>query len=85
MCKALEEMCAEARKKGLEKGMMQYKIEQLCKKLCCGKSVEQIAGEMGEKEQVVQEFCVAAVLFAPDYDSMEVYKAWKVRSCENQV
>ncbi len=61
--KTMEMFKRDAREEGQE-----YKlVEQICKKLRKGKSVEQIADEVEEDIENVQVICSVAEAFAPDY------------------
>lgn len=60
---------------GIEKGAQRKLIEQICKKLVKGKSVETIADELEEDYSAVKSVCDIAASFAPNYDADEIFKA----------
>ncbi|MCR5801046.1 MAG: hypothetical protein K6G57_01795 [Lachnospiraceae bacterium] len=65
---AREEGLAE----GLEKGKETLLIENVCKKLRKGKSIEQIADELEEDPARIKDICDAASKFAPEYNADKV-------------
>jgi len=60
---------AEGRSEGGERKL----IDLICKKLCKGKSVEEIAEDLEEDIEGIEKICKAAREFAPDYDSDRIY------------
>ena len=61
--------------KGLEKGLEIKLIKLVCKKIINGKLPEQIADELDEAEDHIQEIYDIALKFAPDYDSEKIFDA----------
>ncbi|MCC8139495.1 MAG: Rpn family recombination-promoting nuclease/putative transposase [Lachnospiraceae bacterium] len=55
-----------------EDGKLLQLIEQVCKKLSKGKSLEQIADELEEEPAKIQQICDAAADFAPNYDTLKI-------------
>ncbi len=68
----MEERDRQIREDGVEEGKLQVLVEQVCKKLSKGKSLEQIADELEEEPAKIQQICDAAADFAPDYDTLEI-------------
>lgn len=68
-------------KEGMEQGKKfgaEYKIVELsCKKLRKGKSPEQIAVELEETPEIINDICQAAEPYKPDYNCNQVYQAWR--------
>ena len=60
---------------GIEKGETYQLVKQICKKLRAGKDTEQIALEVEESVEWVQEICDIAEHFAPEYDAQKVFEA----------
>ena len=60
---------------GIEQGEDKHLITLICKKLCKGKDVEQIADEVEEDGDRVKKICDLAERFAPDYDPDKVFEA----------
>ena len=58
----------EGREEGREEGADRHLIEQICKKLKNGKSIEIIADEVEEQVDAIRPICDAAGKYAPDYD-----------------
>ena len=63
------------RRLGLAEGKTEKLIEQVCKKLSKGKSLQIIAEELEEDPDVIEEICRAAEPFAPNYDVEAIYEA----------
>ena len=61
--------------RGLEQGETYQLVKQICKKLRAGKDTEQIALEVEESVEWVQEICDIAEHFAPEYDAQKVFEA----------
>lgn len=61
---------AEGRSEGGERKL----ISLICKKLCKGKSVEEIAEDLEEDIEGIQKICETAKEFAPDYDCDRIYE-----------
>lgn len=55
MCKAMEDWAAEERAEGRVEGREDNLVSQICKKLQKGKTMEQIADEIEETMDVVNE------------------------------
>ena len=74
----------EERTKGKEIGKVIGKdlslITLICKKLVKGKSIEAIADEVEEDEELVTEICSIAKKYLPDYDEEKIYDEWKQQS-----
>lgn len=62
---------------GISEGYERKLIEMICKKLVKGKPAETIADELEEDLSDVKSICDTAALFAPDYNTDEIYKAIK--------
>jgi hypothetical protein len=77
--KVREEALAEGRLKGVAEGLTEgyttLLIEQVCKKLKKGKSIEQIADDLEEDSHRIEEIVRAAVPFAPEYDPKQIWDA----------
>lgn len=54
-------------------------LKQVCKKLKKNKTVETIAEELEEDIVVIQQMCVVAKPFGPEYDFQQVLEAWEKR------
>ena len=52
-------------------------ISMICKKLQKGKVAAQIAEELDEELNLVQNICDVAKKCAPEYDADEVYRLYK--------
>ena len=52
-------------------------INLICKKLSKGKSIELIASEIEEDEELVKEISSIAEKYLPDYDEDIIYEEWK--------
>ena len=61
--------------RGEARGEDRHLIELVCKKLCRGKDVEQIADEVEEDITRVEMICNIAERFAPEYDTDKVFAA----------
>ena len=64
----------EERRKGEDIGAEKKLIKQVCKKLNLGQLPEQIAEDLVEDEDHIQEICNVASEFAPDYDAEKIYE-----------
>ena len=62
---------------GTEKGDLLRLINQICKKLAKGKSIETIADELEEDISVIEPICKIAEQFSPNYDSEQIYEQLK--------
>ena len=71
-----EEM-ALAKQEAKTEGESSKLIEQICKKLRKGLSPEQIAEDLEEDLNIVQDIYEVALAFAPDYDKEKVFSEWK--------
>lgn len=60
-----------------EEGKYYKLIELICKKLKRGKSPEEIAEDLEEDLETVQNICDAAVLYEPDYDVVSIYEEFR--------
>jgi len=60
-------------------GQTEKLTSQICRKLRKGKSPETIADELEEDLALVLEICHIAEAFAPEFDSDQVFDAWKKR------
>ena len=60
--------------KGLKIGTELHLIDQICKKLVKGKSIEAIADEVEEELSIVKSIYKIAEQFAPDYDPEKIYE-----------
>ena len=78
MCKAWEEQKNEGRELGREEGRelgeRQKIISLIVKKLQKDKSVEEIADDLEEKEEVIAPIYEAALSMKPDYDVEKIYE-----------
>lgn len=59
---------------GIQQGAVRKLIEQVCKKLSKGCSVEEIADIFEEDEAVVKKIADIAEKYAPEYDANKIYK-----------
>ncbi|MBO5056287.1 MAG: Rpn family recombination-promoting nuclease/putative transposase [Lachnospiraceae bacterium] len=68
---------AEGRSEGLAKGRSEGEerklIKLICKKLCKGKPMEEIAEDLEEELEEIERICKAAKDFEPDYDCDRIY------------
>ena len=78
MCKAWEDQKNEGRELGREEGRelgeRQKIISLIVKKLQKDKSIEEIAGDLEEKEEVIAPIYEAALSMKPDYDVEKIYE-----------
>lgn len=78
LAEARDEGLAEGRSAGLAEGRSEggerKLISLICKKLCKGKSVEEIAEDLEEDIEGIQKICETAKKFAPDYDCDRIYE-----------
>lgn len=86
MCEALRELFAdelrESEEKGLAAGAEKKLISQVCAKLKRKICVEEIAGALEEKIEVIHTICEVAADYAPDYDVEKIYD--KLKEGENR-
>jgi predicted transposase/invertase (TIGR01784 family) len=68
---------AEGRLKGKKEGEEYKLITQVCQKLIKGKSVSEIAEDLEEEEAIIQDICLIAEEFAPDYDADQIMEKRK--------
>lgn len=61
---------------GKEIGQISHCIEQICKKLRKGKSLEAISEELEEPTDTIRPLYELALMFAPDFDSSIVIESW---------
>lgn len=64
----LELMMMDSRREGRAEGEKVKLIEQICRKIVKGKTIEEIASELEENTEVVGHVYNVAARFAPDYD-----------------
>ena len=69
----------DIKREGIEIGKTQELVSLICSKLRKGKSVDVIADEVEEDYGVVDEICVIANTFAPDFQSDLVFEAYMER------
>lgn len=69
----------DARMEGRKEGQTEKLICLICRKLHKSKSPETIADELEEDLALVLEICHIAEAFAPEFDSDQVFDAWKKR------
>ncbi|MCM1387561.1 MAG: Rpn family recombination-promoting nuclease/putative transposase [Bacillus sp. (in: Bacteria)] len=70
-------------KDGIQQGMQQgiqqgenfFLIKQVCKKLAKNKNASQIAAELEVEEPVIEQICLAAKKFAPEYNPEQIQRA----------
>ena len=65
------------REDGKKEGENKLLIEQICKKLAKGKSVEVIADEVEESADRVQKICDVIGEISPDYNVDKIYEAMR--------
>ncbi len=75
MSRATEVLIERGMEKGKKEGENKHLIEQICKKLAKGKSVEVIADEVEESADRVQEICNVIGEISTDYDVDKIYEA----------
>ena len=63
----------DGRKEGVIIGADKHLIEQICKKLKKGKSMDVIAREVEEELDNIRPICDVAERYAPDYDVEAIY------------
>ena len=61
---------------GKEDGIELKLFFLVCKKLAKGKSTSEIAEALEEPEDVIQELCEKAALYAPEYDEKIIRESW---------
>ncbi|MCM1145678.1 MAG: hypothetical protein NC407_13335, partial [Lachnoclostridium sp.] len=61
---------------GIEKGIELKRFLLICKKLAKGKSASEIAEALEEPEDVIQQLCEKAAMYAPDYDEARIRESW---------
>ena len=62
---------------GISLGEERKLIELICKKLKKNKSVECIAEELEENQEIVEKICAIAASYAPEYDCDKVCREWE--------
>ena len=65
----------DGKKEGIKEGENKLLIEQICKKLAKGKSVDVIADEVEKPVNKVQMICNVIGEISPDYDVDKIYEA----------
>ena len=60
--------------RGISRGETQKLVQQVCKKLAKGNSVEEIADMLEEEPEMIQTICDIAAQYAPDYDIGKITK-----------
>ena len=70
----------EGRKEGRKEGETLKLVKQVCQKLRKHKTPEQIADELEEDTDIIENICRAAACFAPEYPESEVFLAFKETS-----
>ena len=73
--KSMSEALDFVENRGWMRGETYQLVKQICKKLRAGKDTEQIALEVEESVEWVQEICDIAEHFAPEYDAQKVFEA----------
>lgn len=68
----LELMMMDSRREGRAEGETIKLIEQICRKIVKGKTIEEIASELEENTEVVGTIYNVAAGFAPDYDREKI-------------
>ena len=63
----------EGRIEGRDEGSTKRLIDQVCKKLVKGKTIEIIADEVEEETKAIKPIIDIAVKYAPDYDVDAIY------------
>ncbi|MDE6608080.1 MAG: hypothetical protein K2K54_10050 [Lachnospiraceae bacterium] len=61
---------------GIKEGIGLKLFLQVCKKLAKGKNTSEIAEALEEPEDVIQELCEKAALYAPEYDEEKIREDW---------
>lgn len=74
-----EEAFEDGQAAGRIEGGERKLVEQICRKLKRGKIPEVIADELEEELSVIREICNTAKNYEPEYDSDQIYNAWKCR------
>ena len=73
-----EEGRKEGRAEGREEGSDYHLINQVCKKVRRGKTVDVIASEVEESEEAIGQLVDIIMTFRPDeYDTTKIYKIWR--------
>ncbi len=67
------------KKLSFEEGQQMKLVQQVCRKLSKGKSVEAIAEALEEDPAVIAAICESATAFAPEYDSEKVFAAMEAQ------
>ena len=80
MCNLGEGIREDALEEGMEKGETRKLVEQICKKLRKGKTLDIIAEELEEEIEKIRYICEVAAEFAPNYECDKVYEAWEEES-----
>ena len=65
---------AQGEARGKKDGQLRTLISLTVRKLCKGKSVEQIADELEEDTATIAPICKAAEEFAPEYDEEKIFR-----------
>ena len=75
---AREDGREEGRKEGRKEGSDYYLINLVCKKINRGKTVDVIASELEESEEIIGKLVNIILTFQPDeYDTAKIYKMWR--------
>lgn len=77
MCRATEALIEEGIGMGIGMGLDKHLIDQICKKMTKGKSIEVIADEVEESLDKVEVIYNIAKKYAPDYDIDRIYEEMK--------
>lgn len=76
---------ARGEQRGIFIGAEKKLIEQICKKIKKGCSVEKIADLLEEEEAVVQEIYDTAIEFGPEYDADKIMQKIKEKRKQMQI
>lgn len=71
-----ELLMQDERRAGRIEGRIAGRIEQICKKLRKGKSLETVAEELEEDIESMRPLYELALKFAPDFDETAVIEMW---------
>ena len=66
----------QGREEGREEGDVRRLLAQICRKLSKGKSLQEIAEDLEEKEKDIQDMYEFAITFAPEYDENRVFEEY---------
>lgn len=72
MCEALRELFADELEESCKSGELLKLISIVCKMLIRGKGVEEIAEDLEETKEAIQEICDVAEKYAPEYDIKKI-------------